>query len=86
MKSKRSILDTFQIVGFVISTFISIGLMILNQDKVASVTIGLVLAILTQLFDLQIRNSHFEEQVLEANALSRKLYQDEVLLKNIGRD
>lgn len=74
MKLKYTALDTFQIVGFVVSVAISVGLVVSGQDTVASVTLGLVLGTLTQLFDLQIRHSASEERLLQANALSRALY------------
>lgn len=49
MESKVKAVDTFQIVGFIISVGISVGLIAMQIDTVASVTLGLVLATLTQL-------------------------------------
>ncbi|MCP4612689.1 MAG: hypothetical protein GY845_28670 [Planctomycetes bacterium] len=83
MKSQLKNLDAIQIVGFVISATVSIGLLIAGQDKVASVTLGFVLAILTQLFDIQKRLSDSEERLLQANALSQALYRDEWLFEHI---
>lgn len=80
---KAEMIDRFQIAGFVISTAISIGLIVAKADAVTSILLGLVLAILTQLFDLQLRNRVFEERILKANALSQALYADEWLLRNI---
>lgn len=83
MKLKVDSLDRFQIVGFVISTLISISLIISNQDTVQSIILGLALAIITQLFDIQMRQSAIEERILEANKLSLKLYRDEKLFSRI---
>ena len=48
-----------------------------------STIVGLMLAILTQLFDLQLRHSNSEERVLQANVLSQSLYRDPELLTKI---
>jgi len=83
MSSQRKILDTFQIIGFIFSTSVSIVLIFAGQDTVQSVILGLILATLTQLFDLQLRQSSSEDKILRANKLSRALYQDNWLLKFI---
>jgi hypothetical protein len=83
MEKPIKTVDRFQIVGFVVSTAISIGLILLQQDTIISVTLGLVLATLTQLFDIQLRNAESEERILKANILNQKLYRDEWLLNHI---
>ncbi|MEW6405143.1 MAG: DUF6879 family protein [Chloroflexota bacterium] len=83
MDSQAKMLDRLQIVGFVISASISLVLILTRQDTVASVSLGLLLATLTQLFDLQLRQSMAEERLLKANALSQAIYRDEWLFKNI---
>lgn len=83
MKNQPKTLDTFQVAGFIISVVISIGLLISKQDTILSVILGLVLAILTQLFDIQIRSSESEERLLQAGLLNQKLYRDEWLLKHV---
>jgi hypothetical protein len=83
MKSQFRNLDTIQLVGFIISGAVSIGLLIAGQDKIASITLGFVLAALTQLFDIQKRLGDSEERLIQANALSQALYRDEWLLKHI---
>lgn len=83
MNSQSKILDTFQIVGFIISVAISIGLIAIKQDTIASVTLGLILATLTQLFDLQMRHNASEERLIQANILSQALYRDEWLLRYV---
>ena len=83
MKNQPKVLDTFQIAGFIISVVISIGLLISKQDTISSVILGLVLATLTQLIDIQIRSSESEGRLLQANFLNQKLYHDEWLLKHI---
>jgi hypothetical protein len=80
MESRSRVIDTFQIVGFAVSTGTAIALMVANVEPVQSTAIGLLLAILTQLFDLQLRQSSSEERVLQANALSQALYRDPELL------
>jgi len=72
-----------QIVGFIISAGVSAVLLIAGQDTVASLTLGFVLAALTQLFDIQKRHSDSEERILKASALSEALFRDEWLLKRI---
>lgn len=81
--AKVKVIDTFQIVGFIASMAISIWLLFTKQDTIASVTLGLVLATLTQLFDLQIRQSNSEEKVLQAISLNQAIYQDQWLLGHI---
>ena len=83
MNSKFRMLDTFQVVGFVISVAISVGLVALKQDTIASVTLGLILATLTQLFDLQLRHRASEERLIQAGALNQALYRDEWLLRHV---
>ena len=76
-------IDKFQIIGFVLSAAISLILILRGQDTVISITLGLVLATLTQLFDLQMRNAEAEERLLQANLLNRKLFDDDELLAQI---
>jgi hypothetical protein len=83
MKPRAQLIDVFQIVGFVVSIVISIGLIVIGQDTIPSVTLGLVLAILTQLFDMQMRQSSSEERILKAGLLNQSLYKDEWLLRQI---
>ncbi len=83
MKAQFKNLDTLQIVGFIISAGVSAVLLIVGQDTVASLTLGFILAALTQLFDLQKRHSDSEERILQASALSEALFRDEWLLKHI---
>lgn len=83
MKFSPTILDRFQISGFIVSASISVVLVFLGQDTIQSVILGLVLAILTQLFDIQLRHSDAEVRLLEANTLNKALYRDEWLLKHI---
>lgn len=83
MIKKTPIVDTFQIIGFIISALISIILIFSKQDTIPSVTLGLVLATLTQLFDLQLRHASSEEKLLQANLLPKTLYHDEVLLRKV---
>jgi hypothetical protein len=80
MESRSRVIDTFQIVGFAVSTAVAIVLLVADVDPVQSTAIGLMLAILTELFDLQLRQSAAEERVLQANALSQALYRDPELL------
>lgn len=83
MKAQFKNLDTLQIVGFIISAGVSTALLVAGEDTVASLTLGFVLAALTQLFDLQKRHSDSEERILQASALSETLFHDEWLLKHI---
>jgi hypothetical protein len=80
MESRSKVIDTFQIVGFAVSTGVAILLVVVQVDPIQSTIIGLMLAILTQLFDLQQRHSNSEERLLQANALSEALYHDTELL------
>jgi hypothetical protein len=83
MESRSRIIDTFQIVGFAVSTGVAIVLVIAQVDPMQSTLLGLTLAVLTQLFDLQLRHSNSEERLLQANALSQTLYRDPDLLTKI---
>lgn len=76
-------IDKFQIVGFILSAVISIVLVIRGQDTVSSVTLGLSLAIITQLFDLQMRNAESEKKILRASLLDYQLFDDQELLTQI---
>ena len=82
MKAQFKNLDTLQIVGFIISASVSAALLFAGQDTVASLTLGFVLAALTQLLDLQKRHSDSEERILQASALNEALFRDEWLLKH----
>jgi len=75
--------DKFQIIGFILSTLISVLLILRGQDTVSSVTLGLVLAILTQLFDIQLRNAEAEGKLLEASMLDARLFDDPKLLEQV---
>jgi hypothetical protein len=79
MELRNKLFDTFQIVGFAVSTIVAITLVIVQVDPVQSTVIGLLLAVFTQLFDLQLRHSNSEERLLQANNLSKSLYHDPVL-------
>jgi hypothetical protein len=83
VETKSRVIDTFQIVGFAISTGVAIALVVVQVDPMQSTVVGLMLAILTQLFDLQLRHSSSEERVLQANALSQTLYRDPELLSKV---
>lgn len=83
MKNQPKILDTFQIIGFAISITVSIGLILAKQNTISSVTLGFILAIFTQLFNLQIRHGDTEQRLLRANLLSQQLYQDEWLFSHL---
>jgi hypothetical protein len=89
MESRNKLFDTFQIIGFAASTIVAIALVIAQVDPVQSTVIGLLLAVFTQLFDLQLRHSNSEERVLQANNLSTSLYRDPELqgqIQNIVED
>jgi hypothetical protein len=83
MESQGRLIDTFQIVGFVASTGVAIVLVVAQVDPLQSTALGLMLAILTQLFDLQLRHSTSEQRLLQANALSQSLYRDPELLAKV---
>jgi hypothetical protein len=89
MPSRNRLFDTFQIVGFVVSTIVAILLVVVQVDPVQSTVIGLLLAVFTQLFDLQLRHASSEERLLQANNLSKSLLQDPQLqgqIQNIVDD
>ncbi len=83
MKAQFKNLDALQIVGFIISAGVSAVLLIAGQDTIASITLGFVLAALTQLFDLQKRHRDSEERILQANSLGEALFRDDWLLSHI---
>lgn len=80
---KAEMFDKFQIIGFIVSASVSIGLIVAGQDTTTSVILGFVLAIITQLFDLQLRLAKLEEKFLNANSLSQALYKDDWLFPKI---
>jgi hypothetical protein len=83
MESRTRLFDTFQIIGFGTSTAVAIVLVLAQVDPVQSTLMGLILAIFTQLFDVQLRSSKAEERLLQANALSQALYRDPALLGKV---
>ena len=83
MESRSKLFDTFQIVGFTTSTVVAIALVVARVDPVQSTVIGLLLAVFTQLFDIQLRHSNSEERLLQANDLNKSLYRDLELLGQI---
>lgn len=80
MKSILKNVDTIQLGGFLISAFVALALVFTGHDAISSSLLGFVLAILTQLFDLQKRQSDIEERILRSNALSQTLFKDNWLL------
>jgi hypothetical protein len=89
MASRNKLFDTFQIVGFAASTIVAIALVVAQVDPVQSTLIGLLLAVFTQLFDLQLRHASSEERLLQANNLSKSLLHDSELqgrIQNIVED
>jgi hypothetical protein len=58
---------------------VAIALIIAQVDPVQSTVIGLLLAVFTQLFDLQLRHITSEERLLQATGLSKSLYRDPAL-------
>src|SRR3990172_8821112 len=85
MKSLFKNIDVLQIIGFLLSTAITILLWIATGGKepIASITLGFILAALTQGFDLQKRLKDSEERLLKANALSQELQLNEWLHEQI---
>lgn len=83
MKSILKNIDAIQLGGFLISAFISLSLIFTGHDSISSALLGFVLAILTQLFDIQKRQSDIEERILRSTAISQSLYKDEWLLQRI---
>jgi hypothetical protein len=83
MKPQRKAVDTFQIVGFILSISISIELIAMGQNTVASVTLGLVLSTLTQFLDLQPRQAASEDRLMRAQVLSQVLFRDEWLHEHV---
>ena len=83
MESRKKLFDTFQIAGFIISTVVAIALLIAQVDPVQCTVIGLLMAVFTQLFDLQLRLSNSEERLLQANDLNKLLYYDPELRNQI---
>jgi hypothetical protein len=83
MDARTRLIDTFQILGFGASTAVAIVLVLVQVDPLQSTIIGLILAIFTQLFDLQLRHSRSEDRLLRAHALSQSLYRDPALLDKI---
>ena len=79
----RKLLDKFQIVGFAVSTIVSVALIFFGQDEIESVILGLVLATLVQMFDIQLRQSDSEDKILRAQTLTQILYEDKWLLDHI---
>jgi len=83
METRNKLIDTFQIIGFAVSTGVAILLVVAQVDPMLSTLMGLMLAIFTQLFDLQLRHAKSEECILQANALSHSLYRDPELMNKV---
>ena len=83
MQHHTRFINTFQIIGFSLSTAVTLILVIARADPLLSALFGLVLAILTQLFDLQLRHNASEERLLKATTLSQSLYHDDRLLGDV---
>jgi hypothetical protein len=62
---------------------LSVVLLFFKRDPIGSVILGLGVAILFQLYDMQRRQSASEERILQATALSQALYRDEWLSNHI---
>ncbi len=79
MKSLFKNIDALQIIGFLLS--IALAFLLWNaagrQEPISSITLGLVLAALTQGFDLQKRIKDSEERLLKANSLNQELQRND---------
>jgi hypothetical protein len=83
MRLKLGPLDALQAAGFTLSVLVPTVLIVAGRETIQSVSLGFILATLTQLFDLQVRHAATEERLLQASALSRALYSDEWLLERM---
>lgn len=63
MKNLSKYIDPLQITGFALSLAVAIGLVLAKQDTLFSLLIGLTLAALTQLFDIQARMTASSEKL-----------------------
>jgi hypothetical protein len=94
MDSNVNALDRFQIVGFVISAVVALGLIAVGQNTVESASLGLLLSVLVQLFDLQLRHSSSEQRLhaqlsdlqLQQGASERRLLEAGRLEQALYRD
>jgi hypothetical protein len=59
-------IDWFQFVGFTLSALLSLYLIRIGQDDIISWLIGLSLAIIIQLLDLQIRMGNSTDKVIDS--------------------
>lgn len=84
MKSFKNV-DTLQVIGLFLSVAVTIFTWVATgaKDPIPSITLGFVLAILIQGFDVQKRLNDSEERILQANALNQVLHRDEWLREQI---
>lgn len=78
MNSPFKNLDTFQIIGFLLSAAISVGSWLSGESASDSLVLGFILATFTQLFDQQKRLSDTEERLIQANALGLEVGNDDL--------
>jgi len=84
MKPQRKLFDTLQFAGVCSGVLLSVILIFpVKQDPLGSAILGLGVALLFQLFDLQLRQNESERHILEAGALSQALYRNDWLFKHI---
>ena len=81
MKTLSKNVDGLQIIGFIISFLVAIGLWFATEKKepIASLILGFSLAAFTQGLDMQKRLTDSEERVLKAYKLSTELQRNEML-------
>jgi len=66
MKYLSKYIDPLQIIGFTLSLAVAIGLVLAKQDTLFGLLVGLTLAALTQLFDIQARMTASTDKVIES--------------------
>lgn len=86
MKNKLKSLDPFLAVGLVFSVALSIFLVLLGQDQITSLIVGLLSTIVTLLIDIIARIKESEDRLRGVILLGEKLAQDSDLLSRITQN
>ena len=85
MQSKLRFLDPIIVIGTIISLALAIILVLIGQDEVLSLLIGLVIACITLLIDIIARLKESEEKIIQITELGSILIKNPPLLTTVSQ-
>jgi hypothetical protein len=82
---KFRVLDPTIVIGVIISLFVSVILVLIGQDGISSLIVGLLITTITLLIDAISRINEGEKRILNASLLDSAVMDDHTLLSAVSR-